>query len=278
MQTIKDAIYDQERALYGAQGVEIINCRFDGPADGESALKESCDISVRDSYFNLRYPFWHDSALELVNCELTPNCRAALWYTDHARIAHSRLHGIKALRECHDIALTDCDVDSPEFGWNTRDVDMERVSVKGEYFMLNARELRFRQLRLEGKYSFQYVTDAEISASVLNTKDAFWHSSHITVRDSEINGEYLGWYSDHLTLIDCTISGTQPLCYCTNLRLINCRMSGADFAFERSHVQAELTTPIISVKNPYSGSISAPAIGEIIRDDPRARGVVTVTG
>ena len=55
-------------------------------------------------------------------------------------------------------------------------------------------------------------------------------------------------------------------------------MHGADFAFERSHVQAELTTPLISVKNPYSGQITAPAIGEIIRDDENAHGTVIVTG
>ena len=278
MQIIKDMTYDQERALYGATDIEIVNCRFDGPADGESALKESHDVKVRDSYFNLRYPFWHDHTLEIDNCELTANCRAALWYTDHALITNSRLHGIKALRECHDIMLKDCDVDSPEFGWNVHDVELERVNVHGEYFMLNAHELTLRNVRLEGKYSFQYVHRADISDSVFNTKDAFWHSSHMTVRDSEINGEYLGWYSDHLTLINCDISGTQPLCYCTNLKLINCRMHGADFAFERSHVQAELTTPLISVKNPYSGQITAPAIGEIIRDDEKAHGTVIVTG
>ena len=79
MQIIKNMTYDQERALYGATDIEIVNCRFDGPADGESALKESHDVKVRDSYFNLRYPFWHDHTLEIDNCELTANCRAALW-------------------------------------------------------------------------------------------------------------------------------------------------------------------------------------------------------
>ncbi|MCI8638748.1 MAG: DUF3737 family protein [Coprococcus sp.] len=32
---------------------------FAGPADGESALKESRDISLRDYSFSLRYPLWH---------------------------------------------------------------------------------------------------------------------------------------------------------------------------------------------------------------------------
>ena len=50
---------DSERALYGSCGIMVRNCKFDGPADGESALKESSDVVVEDSYFNLRYPFWH---------------------------------------------------------------------------------------------------------------------------------------------------------------------------------------------------------------------------
>lgn len=49
----------KERALYGKTGVQLIACRFDGPADGESALKESRDIEVQDCFFNLRYPFWY---------------------------------------------------------------------------------------------------------------------------------------------------------------------------------------------------------------------------
>ena len=61
MATYKDLTFDEERALYGSRGAEVVNCRFDGPADGESALKESRDITVKDSFFNLRYPFWHDT-------------------------------------------------------------------------------------------------------------------------------------------------------------------------------------------------------------------------
>ena len=31
---------DEERALYGLDGAEVVRCVFEGPADGESALKE----------------------------------------------------------------------------------------------------------------------------------------------------------------------------------------------------------------------------------------------
>ena len=54
---IENQEYDQERALYDSRGVIARNCRFDGPADGESAFKESSDIVAEHCYFNLRYPF-----------------------------------------------------------------------------------------------------------------------------------------------------------------------------------------------------------------------------
>ena len=69
--------FDEERALYGSDGLVVKDCSFDGPADGESAFKESRNIEVSDSYFNLRYPFWHDVKLKITNCEMTDKCRAA---------------------------------------------------------------------------------------------------------------------------------------------------------------------------------------------------------
>ena len=71
MQKIEDRTFDEERALYGSSQVEAVRCRFDGPADGESAFKESSDIIARDCYFNLRYPFWHDKNLLIEGGEMT---------------------------------------------------------------------------------------------------------------------------------------------------------------------------------------------------------------
>lgn len=154
---IENAVMDQERALYGAADTLVISCRFDGPADGESALKECDRVAVRDSYFNLRYPFWHDRGLEIAGCELTPQCRAALWYSSDVTITDTKLHGIKALRECHRVTMKNCEVDSAEFGWYTRGLAMEKTSARGEYFLMGCRDLRLKGLRLKGKYSFQYV-------------------------------------------------------------------------------------------------------------------------
>ena len=53
-------------------------------------------------------------------------------------------------------------------------------------------------------------------------------------------------------------------------------MIDCDLAFERSEVEAQITTPVISIKNPLSGHISVPAVGEVIRDLSGADGVVMV--
>ncbi len=111
-----------------------------------------------------------------------------------------------------------------------------------------------------------------------DTKDAFWHAKNVLVKDSVIKGEYLAWYCENVTFENCTIIGTQPLCYCRGLKLIGCRMYGTDLSFERSQVEAEILTPVDSIKNPREGFIRVPAVGEIIRDDPLSAGEIIVTG
>lgn len=276
---VENRTFDEERALYGEKGLVVRECRFDGPADGESAFKECEDVTVEGAFMNLRYPFWHDRGLRLHDVEMTDLCRAALWYSSDVTIEGCRLHGIKALRECERVRMRDCDIVSPEFGWSTRGIEMEGCTAQSEYFMMRSCGLRFQSVRFTGKYSFQYIEDAVFEDCDLDTKDAFWHASNVVVRNSRVRGEYLGWYSRNVTFENCLIVGTQPLCYCEGLRLVNCRMEGCDLAFERSHVQAEVTTPVESVKNPLAGSrVTLPAVGEVIRDIEGATGVVEVTG
>lgn len=276
MKVIENQTFDMERALYGSSGVLVKNCSFDGPADGESAFKEGRDIAAEHCFFNLRYPFWHDHGLKIANSQMTEKCRAALWYSDHIEITDSKLHGIKALRECSDVVVQNCDIISPEFGWSVRGIRMENTTAASEYFMMRSENLAFKGVTFKGKYSFQYVKNATFENCLFDTKDAFWHGENITVKDSTIKGEYLAWYSNGLTLINCKIIGTQPLCYCKNLKLINCEMVSTDLAFEKSEVEATVTTKVDSIKNPLSGQICVPELGELIMDDPSARGQVLI--
>lgn len=38
---VENKTFDEERAFYGARNVKVKNVSIDGPADGESAFKES---------------------------------------------------------------------------------------------------------------------------------------------------------------------------------------------------------------------------------------------
>ena len=268
---IEGRTFGEERALYGSRALLVINCSFDGEEDGESALKESSDIVVQNTLCNLRYPFWHDHGLAILSCELTEKCRAALWYSEQISIHDSKLHGIKALRECRDVHLDRCEILSAEFGWSSEQVFMENSSAEGEYFMLRGRDLRFSDVTFRGKYSYQYVKNVTMESCTLDTKDAFWHAEDVTLRNCTVKGEYLAWYSKRLTMINCRIIGTQPFCYCEDLKLINCEMIDADLAFEKSSVEAEITTPVVSIKNPTSGYICVPEVGELILNDPEAK-------
>ncbi len=278
MKTISNERFGEERALYNSRGIRLVHCAFDGAEDGESALKESEDISVEDTYCNLRYPFWHDRCLRIRNSELTECCRAPLWYSHEIEIVNTKLHGVKALRECSDVDLISCEIVSPEFGWSVKRLRMRDDRVTGEYFLLRSEDIALHGVELNGKYSFQYVKNAVLEDCVLHTKDAFWHAENVTLRNCVVEGEYLAWYSERVTMIDCTIRGTQPFCYCKDLTLVNCEMWETDLAFERSSVTADVTTPIVSIKNPCSGRISAPAIGRVIMDDERSSCRLQISG
>ena len=264
MERYENLVLDEERALYGLNGAQVVRCTFEGPADGESALKECRDVHLDDCDLRLRYPLWHVTGGSLTNCRMTETCRAALWYAADMTIEKSNLGGIKALRECDRMTLAGCEIDSAEFGWLCRGVALTDCKMRGEYPFFMTRGLRMNRVELKGKYSFQYVENCTVSDSYFDTKDAFWHAKKVTVTDSTLKGEYLAWYSEDLTLIRCRIEGTQPLCYCKNLTLIDCEMVGCDLSFENSTVEATIKGHVDSIKSPASGRIEVDSVGEIV--------------
>lgn len=260
--------YDEERALYNLKNADVINCIFAGEADGESVLKEARDVNLKNCSFSLRYPLWHVRKFSLEDVTMDELTRAAVWYSSDACIINSVLGGIKAVRECNNISISGCKINSQEFGWKSQKITLKDTEITSEYLFMDSNDVILDNVKMKGKYSFQYMENLEISNSVLDTKDAFWHSRNVTVKDSVVKGEYLGWFSEGLTLVNCKIIGTQPLCYCKNLKLINCTMEDTDLAFEYSEVEAEINGHIESVKNPKSGTIIADSIGEEIWDNP----------
>ena len=271
MKIVENKTFGEERALYGSTDLIVKNCNFAGDEDGESALKECKNIRVENCSWSLRYPFWHNTGLYVANTELDEKCRAPFWYSQNIVIENSKLYGTKALRECSDVQIANTDIISAEFGWSVNGVRMTDTKASGEYFMMRSSDLLFDRVELSGKYSFQYITNSEFEDCIFDTKDAFWHAKNVVVKNSFIKGEYLAWYAENITFENCKIIGTQPFCYCKELKLINCEMIDADLSFEKSSVEATITTPVLSIKNPLSGHIVVPSVKELIIDDDNSR-------
>ena len=154
--------FGQERALYMTRSALIKNCRFEGD--------------------------WHVEGLRLRDSEMTKNCRAALWYDRDITIERCKLHGIKAVRECKNVSLRDCDIDSPEFGWHSRNISLSGGKMTSEYAFLGSDGVHLDGVEFHGKYSFQYAKGVRLKNCVLNTKDAFWHTKGARAEDCHQRG------------------------------------------------------------------------------------------
>ena len=182
IEKVENQRFGEERALYGARGLQVENCRFEGEEDGESALKEGRQITVLDSYFALRYPFWHDVALTVRNCEMTETCRAPFWYDKDVTMDGCKMHGVKAFRECREVEIKNSDIVSPEFGWRTQKISLFDTSLSGEYAFFGGSRIVARGLR-------------------------FWYSENLTLIRCKIIGTQPLCYCRDLTLIDCETEG-----------------------------------------------------------------------
>nr|AHF26039.1 hydrogenase-4 component C [uncultured bacterium Contigcl_1738] len=267
MNIIKGQHLTGERALFKARGLRVENCRFD---EGESPLKESRDIEVTNTVFGWRYPLWYDEHVSVKGSAFIETARAGIWYSNDVELIDCSFDAPKGIRKCHNVRLSHVQMPhADETLWWCEDVRVEDVSVTGDYFLQGSRDIYVKNLHLSGKYSFDGCTNLVVEDSRLITKDAFWNCENVVVRNCFIVSEYLAWNARNVTFENCIIQSLQGLCYVSGLTLRSCDLMDTDLAFEYcSDVDAELRTPVVSVKNPLNGRIVAPSIGEIIFDDP----------
>ena len=267
MEHISGKEYGGERPLFASHDLYLENVTIHA---GESALKECTNIEAVGCRFEGKYPFWHVDGFVVKNCLFTEGARAALWYSRNLEMTDTLVEAPKMFREMDGIRLERVRIpDAQETLWHCRNVELKNVEVAhADYLFMHSENIRIEDYRQQGNYSFQYCKNVEIRNAVIDSKDAFWNTENVTVYDSELEGEYLGWHSKNLRLVNCKISGTQPLCYAHNLILENCTMADdCDLAFEYSSVEASVKSPVRSVKNPRTGSITAESYGEIILDE-----------
>ena len=256
-----------ERALFQSSDMEFNYCTF---ADGESPLKESQNLTIRNSLFQWKYPLWYCNHVVVEDSVLFDMARAGIWYTNDISMKNMTIEAPKSFRRCHGLILDTVNMpNASETLWNCTDVFMKQVTAQGDYFAMNCSDMEIDGFTLVGNYSFDGVKNLTIRNAKLLSKDAFWNAENVTVYDSFISGDYLGWNSKNVTFVNCTIESLQGMCYMENVVMKNCKLMNTDLTFEYSTVDAQIDSPVVSVKNPISGSISAESIGEIIFDNPQ---------
>lgn len=278
MQEIKEQRLTGERALFRSKDLSIEYSIF---ADGESPLKESRDISLKNTSFQWKYPLWYCRNITVQDCDFAEMARAGIWYTDNITVADTLYEAPKGFRRVKGLTLRNVDLPhAEETLWHCSDVTLENVVAKGDYFAMNCDHMKLDQFRLVGNYCFDGCHDVEVHHAKMLSKDAFWNCENIMVYDSYICGEYLGWNSRNVTFVNCVIESLQGMCYMDNVVMKNCRLLNTTLTFEYSTADVETAGRIESVKNPSAGVIRAGEIGELILNekeiDPAKTTIITV--
>ena len=266
MKRFKDSKYIGERALFALEDASIFRCVFE---DGESPLKESKNLVIRKSEFRWKYPLWYCNNVQVDNTHFLETARSGIWYTKNITMTNCVIEAPKMFRYAEKVFLEHCEIPNGlETFWNSKDFKLSDVRIKGDYLGFHSERMDINNLTLNGNYAFDSAKNIVIRNSTLRTKDAFWNSENITCINCTIIGEYLAWNSKNLTFINCVIESHQGLCYINGLNMINTKLINTDLCFEySSNINAEITSSIDSIKNPYSGLIRADSVKEVIMDE-----------
>lgn len=260
-------VFTGERAKFAEKDSEFFGCVFE---DGESPLKESGNLTLKDCIFKWKYPLWYCDGVSAERCTLYKDARAGIWYTNGIEMTDCIVEAPKNFRRVVGAKLKRVFFsNASETLWACKDIELDGVNARGDYFAMNCENLKVDGLYLDGNYSFDGVKNAVIRNSRMISRDAFWNSDNVTVYDSHISGEYLGWNAKNLTLINCTVESLQGMCYIENLKMINCKLIDTTLAFEYSSVDAQIVGKIDSVLNPKSGTITADEIGTLTIEKDR---------
>lgn len=278
MKKIENETYVGERCLFNSSFLDISNSTF---LDGESPLKESSNISLNNCSFKWKYPLWYCDNVVCNNIKLFETARSGIWYTKNIVINDSIIDAPKTFRRSKHIVLNNVTMNNAlESFWNCKDIKLNKITAKGDYFGMNSTDVIVEDFHLDGNYAFDGGKNIVVKNATMNSKDAFWNCKNVRVENSLINGEYLGWNTSDITFINCKIISHQGLCYMKNVKLIDCELIDTDLCFEYcKDIDATINSSITSVKNPISGIIKAKSIDELILDssliDPNKTKIIT---
>ena len=267
MDIIKDTDFTDERSLFQGKNLQIDNCTFQ---IGESPLKESENIDIKNSCFKYKYPLWYSKNITVESSVFETMARSGIWYTENVKVSDCTVKAPKLFRRCKRVSVQNLTLeDAKETLYFCEKVNLENiVDNNGDYFGMNSRSVKAKNIIINGNYCFDGGDNISVKDSIINSKDAFWNCENVYLENCKIDGEFFGWNSKNIYLKNCEISSHQGFCYMENIKLENCTITGGDLLFEYcKNIDAEVLSALESVKNPISGTIRSKGIVSLILDD-----------
>ncbi|MBP2057862.1 hypothetical protein J2Z60_001034 [Lactobacillus colini] len=275
---IRDKYFEGERSLYGIEDAVLDSITF---GYGESPLKETSGLDIKNTIFTYKYPLWYSNQINVVNSTFETMSRSGIWYTNDISIKNSNLQAPKLFRRCSKIELDHVFFsNAEETMWSCNQIKITNSQVNGDYFGKDSSDIYLENVDIIGNYVFDGANNIECHNCHFVSKDAFWNCENVKLVNCSLDGEYLAWNTNHIEFINCSIKSDQGLCYINDLKLENCQLLHTGLAFEKcSKIKAEITNEVDSIKNPISGKIHAHRIKTIIIDpekvDPQATQIIS---
>ena len=259
----KNNYFEGERIIYGLNDATLDGITF---GNGESPLKETKNINLKNSIFKWKYPLWYAENINVEDTIFETMSRSGIWYTTNISIKNSALQAPKLFRRANHIVLDNVHFsNSEETMWTCDDIRITNSQINGDYFGKDSKNIYLDNVSVIGNYVFDGAENVEVHNSTFISKDAFWNCKNVEIYDSTIDGEYLAWNTNNIKFINCKIESDQGLNYIDYLTIKNSSLIHADLAFEYvSNMDVELNATIDSIKNPISGKISVPEIRTLI--------------
>lgn len=257
----------QMRAFFCSRNVHFKNIIIDGIYPDDNAFNKSKNITIEDTHILLRYCAWYCHNIILNKTIFEENSRSSMWYCKNIELVNCKINSVKACRDCSNLILKDCIINSDEFGWKCQSIKIINCKINGATSFFEVLNVKVDGAEFKADYMFEYSDNIKILNSTINSKDCFWNSKNVYCKNCKISGDYFGWHSESCIFENCHIDSDMPLCYCKRLKLINCTMSTCVLGFEYSEVDADIKGYIDSARNVLSGKIIVDSYGEFVKDE-----------
>jgi hypothetical protein len=268
----------QTRPFFGSKNSYFKNIIIDGIYPEDSAFNESNNITIEDTYIILKYCLYNCNNVCLFKTILDVNSRSSIWYCENIELVNCKLNSVKACRNCSNLTLKDCIINSDNFGWKCQGIRIINCKMSGVALFLGSSTASVEGSEFNTDYIFQYSDNIKILDSTIVSRDTFWNSKNIYCKNCKFTGEFLCWYSENCVFENCHIDGDMPICYSKKIKLINCTMANCLWGFEYSDIEADIKGHVGSIRSVLSGKIVVDSLGEYVQEGQvrECKGVIEI--